>query len=320
MNLQRDFLPMGLLFALILAIIFPGLGILMNEYRLIDMAIGIIFLLGGYIYDLNGIKFSKQFLTSCFLIFLINLILAPLIAFGISGIFAGDMITTGFIIVAALPPTLTSGIVISELAGGDVIKAFVYTVGLNILGLITLPVILPFLLSGYSIYINPFNMFTNLLLFVFIPFVAGFMIRRFDSRYSTWKGFKYIINICIIICFFMGISDSRDQFLLMDMETVLNILLGIVVLKIIFSVLILVTAYFIKASFREMITMLFIGSQKTVSLAIYIVGMLSIKSAIPLCVCVLYYSLVLFFDSFAARIIGHSKAFIRLKMPVRGGN
>lgn len=319
MNLQRDFLPIGLLIALVFAIIFPGLGMLMNEYRLIDVAMWVIFLLGGYIYNIDGIRFNKKFLTSCFLIFLINLIIAPLIAYSLSGMFMGDMITTGFIIVAALPPTLTSGIIISELAGGDVIKAFVYTIGLNILGLFTLPVILPLLLRGYSIHINPFNMFSNLFLFVFIPFMIGFLIRRIDNRYSTWNGFKYIINLCVIICFFMGISHSRDQFLSIDMGMIFNILFGIITLKFIFSALILGTAYFMKTNFRETVTMLFIGSQKTVSVAIYIVGMLNLKSAVPLCVCVLYYSLVLFLDSFAARLIGHSKTFIKYKMTARKG-
>ena len=171
---KKLFLPVGMLVAVALAFILPEPGIFFKSLKLNNLLIIAIFLVCGW-QTTAELKFDRNFLLLFITGALITLVAAPFAGWGIAKGFALDpMSAAGLMVIAAMPPTLSSGVVMTGTAEGNTLLAMTVTIGYSFIGVFILPVILPLVLpEGAEIVVKPWKMLTDLALLVILPAVAG---------------------------------------------------------------------------------------------------------------------------------------------------
>lgn len=122
-------------------------GVWCKSHNGANAAIFIIFLFSGLLLDSGQIKSGTKNVKSIFLSLILIFMAAPAIAvfFGMSSLDIG--IKIGIILVAIMPTTLSSGLVMTGAAGGNMAGALVTTILANGLAVFTVPITL-FMLMG----------------------------------------------------------------------------------------------------------------------------------------------------------------------------
>ena len=211
--LKKYFLPGGMLIAVILSIFFPGTGIALKKSCGSSFFIIAIFLVCGWQTELSGLKFDRKFFLSLAWCGILSLLIAPFVGVGIAGIMRLDALaTTGLVVMASVPPTLSSGIVMTETARGNVVLGMIMTVFYNLIGVITLPLTLSWALSGCGdIDTNPLKMFLQLLLLVILPFAIGAGAKKLSGK-KLPSICSYIPSLCVILLILSFFSSANQQF------------------------------------------------------------------------------------------------------------
>ncbi len=81
----------------------------------------------------------------------------------------------GVTVMASMPPTPSSCVVITEIVGSNFLWALVYTEVLNVFGSVTIPVVVEYIAhQGTTSPVSPVDLFLKLFLIVVIPvFLEG---------------------------------------------------------------------------------------------------------------------------------------------------
>lgn len=90
-------------------------------------------------------------------------------------------VVAGLFIISAMPTTLSSGVVMTQTAGGKMAHALVVTIISNIAGIFSVPLILSLLFSkfdaGNAVTLDKSDMFIKLCLLVLLPLFIGIVVR-----------------------------------------------------------------------------------------------------------------------------------------------
>ncbi|MBW2329187.1 MAG: bile acid:sodium symporter, partial [Deltaproteobacteria bacterium] len=141
--MKQIFLPLGLLLAILFSLLLPAGGILLSENSGLKFLIFIIFLVTGYQTGARGLPLDRRLFHIFLAAAAISLILAPLLGLLMTRLINfPESLAMGLIIISAVPPTISSGIVITEVSRGNTVLALFITVSLNLLGIFTMPFML----------------------------------------------------------------------------------------------------------------------------------------------------------------------------------
>ena len=88
----------------------------------------------------------------------------------------------GFILICCMAPTLVSGTVLAIRAGGDGLTGLILAVGINLLGILTIPLNLNWLL-GAVVRMDAVGLLLKLVVLVLLPAVGGQFLRQ---RKTAW--------------------------------------------------------------------------------------------------------------------------------------
>ena len=178
--LKKCFLPVGMILAAALSWCFPQLGIRLESICGTAVFIVAIFVICGWQTDFGECKFDRKLLNVFVFSGLFAMAAVPWCGIALSRIAGLDAMTAaGLTVILAMPPTLSSGIVMATNAGGNGLAAMLFTVVYNLIGVFTLPWMLAWCLSGSGeIDTNPWKMFTKLMLLVILPFFTGPLRRQ----------------------------------------------------------------------------------------------------------------------------------------------
>ncbi len=309
-KIKRHWFFIGLVLIFVLTIInipkdFSLLGnFLKNNYGP-DFVIIFIFFFSGLTLDSNsissGIKEYKSIFTALGLIF----IAAPLIAVCFSILPVGIDILTGLFLVAAMPTTLSSGVVMTGKAGGNIANALLITIIAGIIAVFTVPFTIDILLkfSGETavVTINKAQMIFKIAVFVLCPLITGMLIRFLSTSFFEKKQkFLMLLNQCfVLIMIWMAVSQAKNVII----ENSGNILL-IGALVFLFHSILLVAAFFLSVVFKikpgKRESVIFMGGQKTLPLAVIIQISFFPQYPVVLVVCVLHHAIHLIMDSYIA--------------------
>lgn len=254
---------------MLLAVFFPGPGIWLKNHHAIWLFILTIFFINGYNLRLKRSVFSKHLLTSIFTGALSTLVLFPLLLLNAVELFTElTVFSLGLLLMLAMPPTLTSGIVISENSGGDKLWALVLTITLNSLAVLTLPWVLAQIFSSQSGFTFPyFSFIIKMLLLVLLPLALGYFLRSVLGK-SPAKFIAYVPSLCVQLSVYLVLSESSN--LLFEMSAVDYLLLVsmVVVAKLLLSAWTLLSAYFLRLKHQQFLAYYFVVGQKTLPLAL----------------------------------------------------
>jgi solute carrier family 10 (sodium/bile acid cotransporter), member 7 len=297
---RKFFLPTGIILAGIAAILYNFPGVCLKQAGAIPVFIIIIFLVNGYQLKLKDFKLEKRFLKTFVWAILISLIGAPFLGkvvgdlVGLTGFFA-----LGLVVMSSVPPTLSSGIVITEVSGGNRLWALFLTIGLNLVGIVTIPLMLKLSLhGGGDVSISPWPLFFKLLAYVLAPLLVGMLIRKITPGKDFSEKLRYIPSICVILTVWVALSASSELLMSVPFKYYICMIIGATgVHTILLAVNAMGGKFLLKLKNRENKALFFVASQKTLPVAISVLAILGDKTAPALLTCLLFHFGQLLIDS-----------------------
>lgn len=303
--MKQLFLPLGLILAVIAGFIIPGAGPFLSEKNSLKAIVFTIFLVSGYqtgTKELSiDIKLLKVFCTAA----LISLFLAPLLGLLFSKLLNFPLhLAMGLIIISTVPPTISSGVVITGVSRGNGTLALFLTISLNLLGIFTMPFVLDLCLKAAGpIDIDQTALLFKMLFFVLLPFIIGKTVRTLSAKKKVSPLWSYLNSSCVIVIVYASITTSKAALAELAFQDYLIIIAGVAAVHIL---LLLINAYaskLLQLPSADTKAMLFVTSQKTMALALAVLASVKFDTGNAVIVCLMFHFFQLFMDSFLASAI-----------------
>jgi solute carrier family 10 (sodium/bile acid cotransporter), member 7 len=281
--------------------ILANIGIFFKENNAPEIIIFLIFIVSGLLIDKEQIKAGIKDVKVTFLSLLVIVIIAPTVAL-LSVWFPLDTgVVIGIFLVAVMPTTLSSGVIMTGVAGGNMAHSLFITIVSNVIGIFSIPLILSWLLlfinQAKELVIDQGAIITKLFILVLIPLILGIYTKPFIFKMIHPEKKKLqIINQCLVLgIVFISLASAKQVIMTKDIS-ILYIIILVTVFHLILlgSSFLLVKIFSIKKGSYESI--IFMGSQKTLPLSIMIQVTYFNEFGIALLVCVMHHIIHLMID------------------------
>jgi len=225
----------------------------------------------------------------------------------IGALFGAIQLDTGIVIgiflVAVMPTTLSSGVVMTGAAGGNMAQALVITILANGLAVFTIPVVLSLLLrligGSAVVYIDKLAIMIKLGFYVLLPLCFGLTIKLLaKSLMDQWVYRLQMLNQLLVLAIvWMAMSQAKDTIVSGGASV------GIIFLLVFSFHGILLSAAGIVAGCLKLgkgrrESVIFMGGQKTLPLSIILQVSLFPQYGLALVVCVLHHLIHLLMDGY----------------------
>ena len=283
--------------------VISGPGQWLKHHHAPEVLIAGVFFLSGLSLNTQlirkGIRDIKATVAALIIIFIASPVLAVL--FGFFPMPAGLII--GLYLVAVAPSTLSSGVVMTGAAGGNMAHALLTTVLANCMAVVTVPFTLGVLLKysgnqlGVELDITP--VIAQVATLILLPLLAGLYAgprlwgigRKIKSHSSV------LSQLGIVTIVWMGLSEGRETIM-----SNLDVLFPVILMVFCFHLALIVIAVIMTRLFglgpgrRE--SVIFIGGQKTLALSVLLQVSLFPQYGIALVVCIVHHLIHLIMDAF----------------------
>lgn len=284
------------------------LGIFIKEHHGPRFIMWIIFFISGMMLDMGQVKKGMKDIKATLAALLVIFVIAPLGAFLISFVPMETGILVGLFLTAVMPTTLSSGIVMTGTAGGNMAHALFITVLANFICIITIPVTLSFLLAplggAVSITLDRQAIMVTLIFMVLLPLILGMVTGRQAKISTERKASLQLINQWLIVgVVFIAASGARMVFVKNTgaVMAIIPMVMGFHALLLGGSFLVL-KIFSIGRGRRE--SVIFMGSQKTLALSVILQVSLFPQYGTALLVCVLHHIFHLIMDGYLSTRLG----------------
>ena len=275
-----------------------------------DAVIVLIFFFSGLILNVRQIRSGMMDIKVIIAALIIIFLVAPLVGmlFGTLPIDTGMVI--GIFLVAVMPTTLSSGVVMTGAAGGNMAQALAITILANGLAVFTIPLVLSLLLNlvGGStvIVIDSFAIMIKLGFYVFLPLCLGLAIKMFTESFTNRfvHGLQILNQFLVLAIVWMAMSQARDAIVSGGASV------GVILLLVFsFHAILLAAAAILigclKLGKGRRESVIFMGGQKTLPLSIILQVSLFPQFGLALVVCVLHHMVHLLMDGY---LVGRLRA------------
>ncbi|KAG8390770.1 hypothetical protein BUALT_Bualt01G0118000 [Buddleja alternifolia] len=215
-----NFLPLALVSGVMLGLANPSLGLLADTYYLSKFSTFGIFIISGLTLRSDEIGAAAEawpvglfglasilFFTPLFSKIILLLKLQP------------QEFVTGLAIFSCLPTTLSSGVALTRLAGGNSALALAMTVISNLLGILIIPFsISKFIGAGVGVSVPTERLLRSLVLTLLVPLILGKVAREFSKGVADFAdGNRKLLAVtsAIFLSFVPWIQVSRSRSLLL---------------------------------------------------------------------------------------------------------
>ncbi|MBN2033075.1 MAG: bile acid:sodium symporter [Deltaproteobacteria bacterium] len=274
-----------------------------------NAVIFLIFFASGLI--LNNEQISKGLgdLQGTALALVLIFVIAPIVAYALNALPMDREARIGLFLVAVTPTTMTSGVVMTGAAGGNMAHALLITVLANGMSLLTIPLSLSVLLGiggeGGAVSIEKGKMMVQIGFLVLVPLVIGMMLRpkRPGLVGRLRKGIPVFTQSMILAIVWMGLSGARAAVLSGGGRT-----FQVVVFAFLFHALLLVVAFVLVKLLRIGVgrreSVIFMGGQKTLPLSVLLQTTLFPEYGLALAFCVIHHFVHLMMDGYLVHRLG----------------
>jgi sodium/bile acid cotransporter 7 len=277
-----------------------GIGKWFKSHSGADAVICTIFFCSGLILKREEIRAGLRDIRGAVIALVIIFGVAPLVAFIIGSLPLDPAVRIGLFLVSVMPTTMSSGVVMTGAAGGNIAHALLITVLANSLSIVTIPLSLALLLQTVeSLPIDKARMIFQMSLLVLLPLLLGLFLRpKKGSVLPTLQRGIPILNQCLILgIVWMGLSDARETVLSGGAQVFV-----ILVLSLVFHAVLLVAGFLAIRLFRipkgRLESILFMGGQKTLPLSVLLQGKLFPQYGMALAFCVFHHFIHLMMDGY----------------------
>ncbi|BBO89634.1 bile acid:sodium symporter [Desulfosarcina ovata] len=303
---QWFLIGMVLIFAAVLldgTLSLAKIGIMLKAHHGASVMIVVIFFFSGLIIEVEQISAGIRDVKATSAALVLIALLAPLVAIGLSRMPLETGVVLGLFLVAAMPTTLSSGVVMTGQAGGNIAHALFVTILSNCVAIVSIPLVLPLLLQprhlAADLSIDQRAIFIKLLLLVLCPLLAGMGAKRFGLTITIplKKRLGMINQMMVLAIVFMSLSGAR-QVLMTRAGAVLVIVPLVVVFHGILLILAATACRLLAIGPGRREAVIFMGSQKTLPLAVMLQITCFPTYGTALLVCVLHHIVHLMMDSY----------------------
>ncbi|MBT5973529.1 bile acid:sodium symporter [Desulfobacula sp.] len=279
-----------------------------------EVLIFIIFIISGLLIESDQIKAGIRDIKSTVLALAVIIIIAPIAAGLICLLPLETGVAIGLFIVAVMPTTLSSGIVMTGTAGGNMAHALLITILSNFIGIFSIPVILSILLSSLDqqkeLMIDRGAIFFKLTILVLFPLIIGIMSKAVVFKTGQLGQFKLqVVNQWMIIgVVFIALSGVKQVILGSGLSFFyILVLVSGFHLMLLGSCFLLVIFFGVEKGRYESI--FFMGSQKTLALSAMIQVTYFSEFGTALLVCVLHHIVHLMMDGYLSTSMNNGLSF-----------
>ena len=310
---RKLFLPLGIAVSIAISFIWPEPGIAFKALRCGEyltannLMIVITFLVCGWNVDIGATRFDRKFIILFMGGAVMSLIISPLMGVGVAKIFRLSALpATGLIVAAAMPPTLSSGIVLTETANGNSLLSILMTVGYNLLSVVTIPLMLALCIASKGeIDTNPVKMFVQLVVLVLLPSMIGFCAGKLLKR-KLPPFYSYLSSTAVILLVWGFFSASCEHFKQHPTASLLQEGIGALVLHLALIGVVWYGSAALKIGIAERKALLFTGVSKTITITITILTIIGATTGAALVPALVYYFVQSIVDSSLAGKMGLS--------------
>jgi len=314
---KKLFLPVGLLVAVAVACMAPGPGAFLRAHWGVQIFVVTIFLINGWTVKRDGGHPNRRLGLALFAACALSLGVGPWVGvwvarslFGLDG-----ALGTGLIVMASVPVTLSSAIVLSTVAGGNAVWALLMTMGMNLAGIFTVPAMLRLCMQDAgTARISVPSLLLKLVGLVLVPFLIGHMCRRMLS-WKTHRLLGYVPSLCVVLTVYAAFAASRDDMLAVEPQAFPVVLAAALTIHILLFALANGLSRFIGQTPAERKTFCFVSSQKSLPIAVSVLAALAMDSALVLLPCLLFHFSQLLLDSCIAVQWGRQPAAVASAKP-----
>lgn len=201
---------------MVLALLLPGPGVWLAQWQPLPWLVAVIFLVNGLQTPVRELRPDAGFGRVFGLALVISLLLSPLLGgllYHFSGLAPG--LALGLLVVSVVPPTLSSCVVLTRLSGGNARWSLFMTLGLNLLGIVTIPLMLS-LLIGNGGALSPWPLLHKLSLMVLLPFVLGMGLRLGLGARAAQRWMGLVPTLSVVTTAWITLSTSRPALLALE--------------------------------------------------------------------------------------------------------
>lgn len=280
-----------------------GIGCWLKEHNGPEIIIFLTFLFSGLILRADKIRAGLIDIQGILIALVVIFIVSPMLAvfFGMAPLDTG--IKIGIFLVAVMPPTLSSGVVMTGAAGGNIAHALLITIIANTLAVFTIPIALPLLLDLVGgttfISIGKVMIMRKIASFVIVPLGIGLLLKYAAADvFERYSPMLQTANQCfILMMMWMALSQSKYSILHGG-----ELIVVIFFLIVFFHGLLLGSAGFFLRLFRlkrgRRESVLFMGGQKTLPLSMILQVSFFSQYGLALVVCVAHHITQLMIDAY----------------------
>jgi sodium/bile acid cotransporter 7 len=277
-----------------------GMGKWFKAHNGADAVICTIFLCSGLILKREEILAGLRDIRGAVIALVIIFGIAPLLAYVIGLLPLDPAVRIGLFLVSVMPTTMSSGVVMTGAAGGNIAHALLITVLANGLSIVTIPFSIALLLETVdAVPIDKVRMMIQMALLVLLPLLLGLFLRPKKGALLTslQRGIP-ILNQCLILAIvWMGLSDAKNTVLSGGVQVFM-----ILILSFVFHAVLLVAGFLAIRLFRipkgRLESILFMGGQKTLPLSVLLQGKLFPQYGMALAFCVFHHFIHLMMDGY----------------------
>ena len=262
-----------------------------------------IFFLSGLALDTRQIRAGLADYKGTLLALVLIFLAAPLLALAFSMLPLSAGIVIGLFLVASMPSTLSSGIVMTGEAGGNMAHALLVTIVANSLAVVTIPITLNALLAftGDSrvIVIDQVPIMIKIATLVLLPLLVGLIARnRTGNLLKPLLPYTSICNqVGILAIVWMASCQGRDA-IVSRLDTMIPVLAVVFTFHLVMLILAFTVSRFSGMGKGRRESVIFMGGQKTLALSVVLQVSLFPSYGLALVVCILHHITHLTMDAF----------------------
>ncbi|PIA59032.1 hypothetical protein AQUCO_00400111v1 [Aquilegia coerulea] len=227
-----NFLPIALISGVALGLASPGLGCLAHQYSMSKFSTFGIFIISGLTLRTEEIGAAVEAWPAGLFGLISILLLSPVISRLILQLRLNPQeFVTGLAIFSCMPTTLSSGVALTQLVGGNSALALAMTVISNLLGILIVPFTLSkYIADGVGVSVPTEQLLRSLLITLLVPLILGKVSRDYVSGVGEYvdqnrKILSMISAILLSLVPFIQVSRSRSL-LLMVKPTIFLVAVG----------------------------------------------------------------------------------------------
>ncbi|XP_021887862.1 probable sodium/metabolite cotransporter BASS4, chloroplastic [Carica papaya] len=220
---SNNFLPFALVSGVAIGFANPSLGCLADRYSLSKFSTVGIFIISGLTLRSEAIGAAVEAWSVGMFGLCSILLFTPYFSRLILQVqLQPQEFVTGLAIFSCMPTTLSSGIALTQLAGGNSALALAMTVISNLLGILIVPFsIAKFIADGVGVSVPTKQLFRSLILTLLIPLVVGKVLRESSKGLADFvdknsKLFSKISALFLSLVPWIQVSRSRSLLLMVE--------------------------------------------------------------------------------------------------------